>query len=354
MTLLYYIFKKFLPVFIGALSFFSFVLVLLDLLMNIWSYISSEIPVMQVLYIELLYVPKTLSFAIPLSILFASSYILSDLYAKNELTSIFASGISLFRFTLPLLVFAFFASIGLFYFEDRVVVPTYAKKIEIENLALKKNKSRNNDRIVLLSDNGSVIYKADYYDDKSKKIFGLYVVRRDENRRLKKILQSDTALWKDGIWQFNGYTVYEADGDGFTITNDVSGMEITEPPETFQSNVTDIEAVNISDSKVYLAHLKRTGLPSAEALSQYYKKYSFPFIVFIVVFLSIGLSGKTRKNVLLVSLGLCLASAVGFYVLQMVTMLLARFGLIPPAMGAWFPVVTFVIISSILLRFSRT
>lgn len=354
MTLLYYLFKKFLPVFLGAVSFFSFVLVLLDLLINIWSYISSEIPVLQVLYIELMYIPKTVSFAIPLSILFASSYMLSDLYAKNELTSIFASGVSLLRFTMPLLVFALFASIGLFYFEDRVVVPTYAKKIEYESIALRKNQSKNNDRIVLLAENGRVVYKADYYDDKSKKIFGLFVVRRDDDHTLEKILQAESAIWKDDHWQINGYTIYQAVEDGFQTTSDMTGLEINEPPETFQSNVTDIEAVNIKDSKVYLAHLRRTGLPSAEPLSQYYKKFSFPFIVFIVVFLSIGLSGKTRKNVLLVSLGLCLASAVGFYVLQMITMLFARFGLIPPAMGAWFPVVSFVFISIILLRFSRT
>lgn len=354
MTLLYYIFKKFIPIFVGAMSFFSFVLVLLDLLINIWSYISSEIPVVQILYIEMMYIPKTVSFAIPLSILFASSYVLSDLYAKNELTSIFASGVSLLRFTLPLLFFGFIASIGLFFFEDRLVVPTYAKKIEAENIALRKNLSKNNDRIVLLSENGRVVYKADYYDDKSKKIFGLFIVRRDDNHALEKILQAESAIWTDDSWQVNGYTVYKAENGGFVTTRDMSGLEITEPPQTFQSNVTDIEAVNIYDSKVYLAHLRRTGLPSAEALSQYYKKFSFPFIVFIVIFISIGLSGRTRKNVLLVSLGLSLASAVGFYVLQMVTMLLARFGVIPPVMGAWFPVVAFVIISIILLRFSRT
>ncbi len=321
MTLVYYLFKKFLPVFLGAICFFSFVLVLLDLLMNIWSYISSETSVLQVLYIELLYIPKTIFFAVPLSILFATSYSLSDLYAKNELTSIFASGVSLLRFTTPLLVFAFISSIGLFYFDDRVVVPSYANKIKYENIALRKNLSKNNDRIVLLAESGKVVYKADFYDDKSKKLFGLFVVRRDDNFALKKILHADSAIWKEDHWQLNAFTVYEAVDDGFITSSDASGLEIKEPPETFQSNVTDIEAVSVKDSKIYLAHLKRTGLPLAESLSKYYKKFSFPFIVFIVVFLSIGLSGKTRKNVLLVSLGLCLASAVGFYVLQMVTML---------------------------------
>ena len=76
--------------------------------------------------------------------------------------------------------------------------------------------------------------------------------------------------------------------------------------------------------------------------------------MFLVAFLSIGLSGKTRKNVLLMSLVFSLSAAVGFYVLQMVTMLMAQFGYIVPLMGAWFPVIVFTIISIVLLYFART
>ena len=100
--------------------------------------------------------------------------------------------------------------------------------------------------------------------------------------------------------------------------------------------------------------MRRAGLPYAEALSVYYKKFAFPFILFIVVFLSVGLSGKTRKNVMLMSLASCITGAVLFYVTQMVTMLLAKFEYIPPFMGAWFPVFLFVVISLVLLRFART
>ena len=77
-------------------------------------------------------------------------------------------------------------------------------------------------------------------------------------------------------------------------------------------------------------------------------------MVFIVVFLAVGLSGKTRKNVLIISLALSVIAVVLFYVLQMITMLMAKFGAIPPVFGAWFPVVFFVFASSILLKYART
>ena len=98
----------------------------------------------------------------------------------------------------------------------------------------------------------------------------------------------------------------------------------------------------------------RVGLPYAEPLSVYYKKFAFPFIMFIVVFLSVGLSGKTRKNVMLISLASCISAAVLYYVFQMVTMLMAKFGVLSPFMGAWLPVFLFVVLSVVLLKYART
>ena len=59
MKLVYYLFKKFIPLFVGALAFFSLVLVLVDLLMNLWNYISNQVPGAMVGKIMLLYLPKT-------------------------------------------------------------------------------------------------------------------------------------------------------------------------------------------------------------------------------------------------------------------------------------------------------
>lgn len=350
-----YILKKFIPVFLGAVGFFTLILELVDLLMRIWEYMSQHVPLATIFYIMFLYMPKCISFAVPLSVLFATSYIISDFYAKNELTSIFASGVSLFRFTLPLLILALIMSFGLFFFENYVVVPTYAKKTSLQDEALKKQKSMNNDKIIVLSEGGNVIYKADYYDDKNQRLYGIFIVKRDEEKKLRSVLRSDSAFYRDEQWSFVNSTSYTFNSDGTVdIEADSEGFEITEPPETFRNNVVDVDTVDVAAARQYIDHLQRTGLPYAEPLSVYYKKFAFPFIVFIVVFLSIGLSGKTRKNVLLISLVLSLAGGTLFYVTQMVTMLLAKFGFITPFMGAWFPVFLFVVLSSIVMYFART
>lgn len=356
MRFVLYLYRRFFPVFLGALCFFSLVLILVDLLMNLWQFISESVPPEQIVRVMVLYIPKTVSFSLPLAILFAVSYVLSDLYAKNELTAVFAAGVSLFRFTLPLLILSLLLSAGLFFFEDYVVVPTYARKVQLQEQLLHTEKSLNNDRLVIIAEGGTVVYKADYYQDELQELQNLLVVTRTEQGELLALFRADTAVWNGSGWELrNGIKYTFSDGElHLSPVLSETAVLLVEPPETFRNNTMAVDTVSVREARTYIARLQRAGLPVAEALSEYYKKFSFPLVVFIVVFLSVGLSGKTRKNVLLISLVFCIGAAVLFYVTQMVTMLLAKFGYISPLTGAWFPVILFVVLSGAILKFART
>ena len=356
MKLTLYVVKKFAGSFIVSLLFFIMMLSLADLVMNLWSYISRSVAPETIGKIMLYYLPKSVWFSLPLAVLIATAYTLSDLYASNELTAIFASGISLFKFTLPLLIIAFFMSIGMFFFDNNLVVPTYAKKIKLQNEVLRRETSLNNDRIVILSEEGRIIYKADYYDNAQKRLFNVFIIFRNEDMSFDCILRADNALFIDGKWHLSNSVQFTKEGSEIkTSSVDQSHIErLTEVPETFRNNTIDVESVNIKEAKEYIRHLEKAGLPSGEAKSVYYKKFTFPFVLFICVFLAIGLSGKTRKNVLIVSIALSVGAAVLFYVLQMMTMIMAKHGVIPPLMGPAFPVVFFIFVSIALLRYART
>src|SRR5574344_167897 len=238
MKLVQYLYKKFIPLFIGALAFFSLVLVLVELLMNLWSFISNQVPGMAVAHLMLLYVPKTIWYAAPLAILFAVSYTLSDLYANNELVAVFASGIPLINFTMPLLVFSFLLSFGMFFFEDRVVVPTYAKKVEQQQSVLKTEKSKNNDKIVVIGESGNVVYKADYYDDAAKRLYSVYIIFRNDDKTFSAIIRADSALWNENKWRLAGAVQYTYK-NGTLLTGSPDSKltnRLVEPPETFRNN----------------------------------------------------------------------------------------------------------------------
>lgn len=358
MKLVGYIFRKIFPFFIGSLVFFSLVLNLVDLFMNLTTYLQNSAKMSDVFMVMLYYTPKTVWYAIPVGMLFATSFVLSDMYASNELEALFASGVSLFKFTLPVLLLSILLSFGLYHFENRLVVWTYEKKVELQNQLLGRTVNENNSDVIVLSNNGTIIYKANKYTESSKKLTGVYIVYRTEEKLLKSIIYSKTATWDENSnkWTLKDPVQYEmVEGELKYVSVNKEYLDLLDEPYTiFRKSIVDVQSVSAKEAKIYIDHLKKAGLPYNEQLSEYYKKFAFPFIVFLVVFLSIGLTGKTKKNVLIVSLASCIAASVAFYVMMMVTMVLAKHGYITPFMGAWFPVFFFTAGSIILLKYSRT
>ena len=358
MKLVLYLFKKVIPLFFGAMFFFALVLNLVDLFMNIATYLQNNCSGKDIMMVMAYYVPKTVWYAVPVAILFSTSYALSEMYAANEIQALLASGVSLFRFTVPLLIVSLVMAYGLFVFENKFVVQTYEKKTTLQDALLNKTKNENNNDVIVLSDNGRIIYSAARYIENQKKLRTCYFVFRGEQRELLAIIYCKQALWnaERQVWELENPVQYEPVDDTLKITtvNYDYVNSLTESYEIFRKTNVDVQSVSASEAKVYIKHLKKAGLPYNEELSEYYKKFAFPFIVFIVVFLSIGLTGKTRKNVLLISLASCISASVLFYVTMMVTMVLAKHGYISAFSGAWSPVIFFTLISVVLLKFART
>jgi lipopolysaccharide export system permease protein len=111
-----YLVRQFFPIFLVATAMFMMLLSLIDLFAHLVRYLNYEVPFSQIMKINLFYVPKSFSYALPISLLFASAYTLGDLYARNELTSIFSSGIPFWRFSLPLVFIGLLASVFSFFF----------------------------------------------------------------------------------------------------------------------------------------------------------------------------------------------------------------------------------------------
>lgn len=358
MKLVLYLYKKVFPLFIGSMLFFAFVLNLVDLFMHIANYLQNNCSARDIIMVMIYYIPKTIWYGVPVAILFSTSYVLSDMYANNEIEALFASGVSLLRFTMPLLIVGFVLTFALFGFENKYVVQTFEKKNELQNTLLKKKKNENNNDVIVLSDNGKIVYRANRYTESNKRLTHCYFLFRDDDKNFVSLIYTDQASWNpdNKKWDLSNPCQYEPTENGIEVVpvSTEYTNKLTESYEIFRKTNIDVQSVTAKEAKIYIDHLKKAGLPYGEELSEYYKKFAFPFIIFIVVFLSIGLTGRTKKNVLLISLASCIGASVLFYVTMMVTMVLAKHGYISALMGAWSPVLFFTIVSVILLRYSRT
>ena len=350
-----YLLRLFFPVFIVALLFFVLLLQLGDLFTNLAQYLQNQVRFVTLLRVMYLYLPKCISFAMPLSVLFAGSYTMGNMYAKNELTSIFASGMPLAVLVAPLVLCGFLLSIGMFYFEDRILIHYQRQKIALVNALLEPDQNLNSSDMVILSDSGKVVYFADYYDDAQKELSNVLIVMRTESGDVSTVVKGSAAHWQTDHWQITDKSVYT-----FTAENDVRYQDMiderlfSEPPETFQRNITSIDEMTIEQAKRFIDSIRKMGLPYHEYLSQYYRRFSFPFTTFIVLFFSVSVGGRFKKNILLMSLLFSLSLATLYYVTEMMTMLFAKWEYISPLAGAALPFLIFTLLSIGMLKIART
>jgi len=349
-----YLTKQFFPVFVVAVFMFILLLLIIDLFTNLSRYLAYEVTPLDVLKVSLYYVPKSFSYALPISVLFAAAYTLGDLFSRNELTSVFASGIPFWRFSFPFLVIGLVASVFSFFFDDMVVIPTLRIKNELSKVLLHQQRSDFQSDIVIKAKSGLLIYAADYYDVIAKNLHGISIIEQDEKGNLISLIRAQRASWNDEYWVLVNPVIYEWK-NGFLMHRVFEGSDqFREEPEAFRRNLVNVEELHFRDALHLVNDLKIAGLPYTNALADFHHRFSFATVSFVVVILSISMGGRFRKNILLMSLLSSLVSAVVFYVIEMITMMMARLGYIHSFIGAWFPVVVFIILGFLLLRTAKT
>ncbi|HTX74070.1 MAG TPA: LptF/LptG family permease [Rectinemataceae bacterium] len=356
-TLRIHLLRTFLPALGAALVLFALILELVDLFANLWRYLALGTPLLSIVSVMLLYLPAAISSALPISLLFATAFSLGNLYADNELTIVFGSGISLAQFMAPLFLIAGLLCIGSFFFDDRVVLQTLREKNQLSSILLRQKPSLSNADVAVISSGGSVVYRVDYYDDQAKVISGVTVLKRSSDGNPTERVEAATARWDGSRWVFGGvrrFSLKPGGGWGEESFGSWIEADLDEPPDAFRSQNLNLEEMSQSDLVGYVAFLRRAGLPYAAALAERHKRFSFAFTPLVVILLAAAVGGRYRKNVLLMSLLASLLAATGYYVAQMVFMLMAKTGVIDPRAGAWAPLLIFGASGYWLFRKART
>ncbi len=349
-----YILKQFAPLFLIGLTLFVLLLQLIDLFANLWRYLAYDASVLDIARVAFYYLPKCVSYSLPISLLFAAAYTFGDLYARNELIIIFATGMPLKRLGLSLFVLGAALSVASFQFEDRVVVRAQKAKKEISKALLKQQRSSNEADVVVKSDAGRLVYSVDYYNDTDKTLNGLSIVERTELGGFERYIQARKARWTGDSWTLENAVEYRySDGKLVNAPYAQTG-EFTERPETFRRNSLEVEDLPARDAAGFIGDLRAAGLPTAGALADYYRRFAFSATPLVVLVLSVAVGGRFRKNVLLMSLLASLVASVIYYVFQMLSMMSAKLGYISPAAGAWAPAAVFILCGAVLVTTART
>jgi lipopolysaccharide export system permease protein len=350
--------SSFAPVLVGAVLFFVLLLQLIDLFGSIWRYIAHEVPLAEIGRLALLYAPKCVAFSLPIAFLFAVAYTLGQLYARGELAAILGSGISLYRLVAPFLALGILLSAASFFFEDAVVIPTFARRNAAWSAAVKAVSSLSQANVTVASADQREVYQVDYYNDAQRRLTGFTVVVRGSDLAFVKRIDAAWAEWTTDRWVLHDCRVFTWDAAARALADEsrdsISDPAFDEPPETFRRLTRDVDEMSFRDARGYVTLLRKAGFASEEALTDLYRKLSFACTPLVVSLIASSLGSAFRKNILLMSLLASLVISVLYYVSQMVTGILSKNGVIPPLAGAWIPFGVFLMLGSMLFRTART
>jgi lipopolysaccharide export system permease protein len=294
---------QFLPWFIGMLLLATMAFVLIDILIYIDSFFEKDIPFTEIMAFELLHIPKALSQSLSLSLLFASSFSFGSLSANNELLAVHSAGVSLYRFALPILILGAGLSLGQFFWEDLVVIPTQRAKAErqVELLDAQEDTVATKS---ILDQGGRIVYFFDFYNPTEQKMFNPLILIRGDQGNLKYRIDANNAFWDQDHWELVSPRIFSWTGKTFlelTETIDLSAF-LTEDPQTIYTSTTNIEEMPLMDGWAYVQELKENNLEYLPQESNLYQRFSFALIPLMVVLLGIPLGSFLRRNVMITSL----------------------------------------------------
>lgn len=349
-----YLLRQFYPIFLVAISMFVFIILLIDLFSNLVRYLNNDVSVLTILKISFFFIPRSISYAMPISLLFAAAYTLGDLYSRNELTTVFSSGIPFWRFSFSLIILGIAASIFSFLLDDIVVIPTLKIKNDMSRKALNQTVVSGNNDIVIKTRNDCLVYSVDYIDYDKLLLNGISIIERSESGKFISEIRASSAVWDGNCWEFQNAYIYQYEDNILRIKPMPYDTSYIEPPEMFMRNAVNIKELPARQAGLLVNDLRISGLPYYEAQADYYHRYSFSTTSFIVMILSISMGGRFRKNILLMSLFTSLSIAVVYYITEMLSMTMAGLNYFHPIIGAWFPIVLFIVIGIFLIRSAKT
>jgi LPS export ABC transporter permease LptG/LPS export ABC transporter permease LptF len=313
----------------------------LDLLNDV---IRNQVPFSTVLDYFVYLTPEIVYVTMPLGVLIAVLVSFAILAQDNEITAAKASGVSLFRLTLPVLVTAAVLSLGLFLFEHFYVPAANRHQDAVRN-QIKGRPAQTYyrpDRKWIVGESSRIFYYS-FFEPNERVLGGVTVFELDPvTFQLNRRVSAGRARWEPSLngWVFEDGWVRElrpAAVDSFQQFPVRFFPEFHEAPSYFLKEVRQSSQMNFLELGEYVADLRRSGFDVTPLSVQLYRKFSFPSFALIMALIGLPFAFTMGKRGALTGIALGLVIAIVFWVTNSLFEALGNLNELPPLAAAWSP-----------------
>ena len=307
--------------------------------------------------------PEFLVLILPMGLLLALLYTLTNHARHNEITAIRAAGVSWWRLCLPYWGVGLLATLASFALNE-LCVPNSAdaaEQIRTRRLPLAANAANQNQILSQGFDNkrDGRLWHFVSYDLKSTEMMVPVVIskRADGSHRW---LKADRAVRTNGVWTFFNAREYDEQGSNLPPalvlkTNLLALPQFTETPEEIRSelkisamlNTLAVHGVKRADIPIteLLTYLRLHPHP-LQAAALYTKlqgRLATPWTCLVVVLIATPFGAAAGRRNVVVGVASSILIFFGYYVLQQLCLALGAGGTLPPWLAGWAPNITFAL-----------
>ncbi len=360
MTLLSkHIFREFITLVAGVLAVIIVVYLSVEFLQKADRLIKFHASFSQVVRYFIYSIPSMISLSLPMATLIASLLSLGNLSRHNEIIAMRASGVSLARIIMPMIVGGVLLS-ALGFLNTEYVIPVYSSRADyVRNVEIEKKQQRvmfQQHKLWLRGPDNSIV-NIDLVSPNRNEMIGINIYKLNTDYSLRERIKADSLLWENGNWRLKHSRTFTVVDDEIRFhVSDDEIFNIVENPNDLGTIVKDSQEMNFQELWDYVKRLKSSGYKAASYEVDLYNKIAFPFSSLLVVMLSIPFSiHKVRSGGAGKGIAIAVVIAFFYWTLMSVGGSLGRSGMLPPMVAAWFANIIFGFAAIVVLvRIQKT
>ena len=305
--------------------------------------------------------PEFLILVLPVTLLLAMLYTLTNLARHHEITAIRAAGISLARLSLPYLAVGIFSSVLLFALDEICVPRTteIADQLFVRHGQLKfQGAQRRPVRNLVFSKTVSAHETRHWFIGSYNQLTGEMSKPHldwDLPDRSSRSIDADRAVYTNNIWtffemqEFRRFSSTNALLQKMPPTNVLAFPEFSETPEMIRSEIVinnkyyHQSATKSADIPVSQIHNYLRLHPQPEDFIRpwiYTKlqgRFAGPFACLVVVLVAIPFGAASGRRNVYVGVAASILIFFTYYIVQQMGFTFGETGKVPPWLGAWLP-----------------
>jgi LPS export ABC transporter permease LptF/LPS export ABC transporter permease LptG len=292
----------------------------------------------------------------PLCMLLAVLVTFGLLQRSNEITAIKATGISLYRIVVPVLIAATLVA-GILFLSDQLYLPYTNKRQDALRNQIKGRPAQTYlrpDRKWIFGENSTIYYYQ--FFDPDRDVFGSLSVFQFDPRtfQITRRVTAERSHWSESMSRWLYEEGWERSLSGATIAEyrkfDVATFPIfAESPAYFKKEIKQSSEMSYEELRRYIHDLEQSGFDVVRLRVQLQKKIAYPLITLVMAVIAIPFALSAGKRGAIAGVATAIGIGVVYWTVSGLFEAMGNLSQLPPAVAAWSPDLVFAFVGGYLI-----